>query len=64
MGDSNTAPHPLTEKLFKMSAAKKRAVHRCLAEVALKRWKKFTESGGPMACIETVTGTQQEVDAD
>jgi hypothetical protein len=56
--------HPLAQKFFDMEPLQKRAVHLYLARIALERWQDYCQSGVPMAYVETVAGTMQEVEVD
>lgn len=53
----------LHERFLSLSPRQRRVVHELLAESALGRWKQFADSQGEIRYRETVTGTEQVVDA-
>lgn len=53
----------LAEQFLALSPERRRAVHLHLAEHALRAWREYIQSVGPIRYYESVCGTAQEVDA-
>ena len=51
------------ERFLSLTAAQRRVVHELLVDQALARWKAYADREGAIRYRETVTGTEQIVDA-
>ena len=51
------------DRFFALSPAQRRVVHELLVERALAKWNAYAEKEGEIRYRESVTGTQQTVDA-
>jgi len=54
---------PPADRFFALSPAQRRVVHELLVEHALAKWNAYAERQGEIRYRESVTGTEQTVDA-